>query len=98
MDNVVYRRNDYIITKVSNGYIVINTKKDFKDGHTHLRSFNAAKTAIDLSIKKKIPRSTDFYYLRSLIRISKDKEYQEKIQELIDVRIQKGKKQNYIIK
>ncbi len=47
------KKKEYIIFQVRGGYIAYNTKKCFQDGHTHLRHFDAAKTAIDLVIKKK---------------------------------------------
>ena len=47
MYNKVYEKKEFIIFQVKNGYIAYNTKKSFKDGHTHLRSFESAKTAID---------------------------------------------------
>ena len=98
MDKLVYIKKHFIITKVQNGYIVYNTDKEFEKGHTHLKSFKASKTAIDLVLNSKIPRSTNFYYLESLIRLSSDKKYIEKINELIEVRKQKGKKSPYVIK
>ena len=67
MYNKVYEKKEFIIFQVKNGYIAYNTKKSFKDGHTHLRCFESAKTAIDLVIRRKVPRSTDLYYLTSLI-------------------------------
>lgn len=83
MYNKVYERKEFIIFQVKNGYVVYNTKKDFKEGHTHLKCFRSAKTAIDLVIRSKIPRSTDLYYLTSLIRLSKDVVYVDKIKKLI---------------
>ncbi|MEG1409909.1 MAG: hypothetical protein RSD36_08700 [Terrisporobacter sp.] len=95
MNNKVYEKNEFIIFQVKNGYIAYNTKKGFKEGHTHLRCFESAKTAIDLVIRKKVPRSTDEYYLTSLIRLSEDIVYTRKINELIDYRAQKGKREKY---
>ena len=95
MYNKIYERKEFMIFKVKNGYIVYNAKKSFQDGHTHLKHFEAAKTAIDLVIRKKIPRSTHSYYLTSLIRISEDDSYINKIKELINSREQKGKKDKY---
>jgi len=95
MYNKIYERKEFMIFKVKNGYIVYNAKKSFQDGHTHLKHFEAAKTAIDLVIRKKIPRSTHSYYLTSLIRISEDDLYINKIKELINSREQKGKKDKY---
>ncbi len=95
MYNKIYERKEFMIFQVKDGYIVYNTKKDFQEGHTHLRHFEAAKTAIDLAINKKIPKSTDVYYLTSLIRISSDETYIKKINDLIEARYQKGKKDKY---
>ncbi|MGL5718006.1 MAG: hypothetical protein ACRCX2_33695 [Paraclostridium sp.] len=98
MDKLVYIKKNFLIDKVSNGYIVININKDFKCGHTHLKSFKASKTAIDLVLNRKIPRSTNFYYLESLIRLSDDEIYIKKLNELIETRKRKGKKLDYVIK
>ncbi len=95
MYNKIYERKEFMIFQVKDGYIVYNTKKDFQEGHTHLKHFEAAKTAIDLVINKKVPKSTDGYYLNSLIRISIDENYIKKINELIEARDQKGKKDKY---
>ncbi len=72
MYNKIYERKEFMIFQVKEGYIVYNAKKSFQEGHTHLKHFEAAKTAIDLVIRKKIPRSTHGYYLTSLIRLSED--------------------------
>jgi hypothetical protein len=92
----IYQREQFVIVAVANGFIAINTKKEnWKDSHTHLHSFNAAKTAIDLVIKKKIPKEKSFYYLRSLMRLSDDEKYVEEIKNLIEVKKSKGKKLSY---
>ena len=95
MYNKIYERKEFMIFRVKEGYIVYNAKKSFQEGHTHLKHFEAAKTAIDLVIRKKIPRSTQGYYLTSLIRLSDDDSYITKIKELIETRAQKGKKDKY---
>lgn len=95
MYNKVYEKKEFIIFQVKNGYIAYNTKKTFKDGHTHLRCFDSAKTAIDLVIRKKVPRSTDSYYLMSLIRLSEDTAYISKIKELIKYGKEKLNISNY---
>ena len=95
MYNKIYERKEFMIFQVKEGYIVYNAKKSFQEGHTHLRHFEAAKTAIDLVIRKKIPRSTQRYYLTSLMRLSDDDIYINKIKELMESRIQKGKKDKY---
>lgn len=95
MYNKVYEKKGFIVFQVKEGYIAYNTKKSFQEGHTHLKHFEPAKTAIDLVINKKIPKSTDVYYLTSLIRLSEDKDYIYKIKQLIETREQKGKKEKY---
>lgn len=95
MYNKIYEKKEFIIIQVKEGYIAYNTKKSFQEGHTHLRHFEAAKTAIDLVLKKKVPKSKDGYYLTSLIRLSEDDIYINKINELIEAREQKGKKDKY---
>ena len=95
MYNKIYEKKEFMIFQVKEGYIVYNTKKSFQEGHTHLKHFEAAKTAIDLVLNKKVPKSTDGYYLTSLIRLSDDESYINKITELIDAREQKGKKEKY---
>lgn len=96
MYSKIYEKKEFIIFQVKEGYIAYNTKKVFQEGHTHLKNFEAAKTAIDLVINKKIPKSTAGYYLTSLIRLSEDELYIEKINELIKTRESKGKKDKYI--
>ncbi len=44
---VIYRKDEFIILKVSEGFIVYNTKKEWENGHSHLKSLKAAKTAIN---------------------------------------------------
>lgn len=99
MEDLVFKKAEFIVIEKHRegrkNYIVVNTKKKFEEGHTHLRTYKSAKCAVEYAIKKKIPRSTDLYFLQSLIRITRDEEYREKLTELVDVRKQKGKKQSY---
>ena len=94
MDKILQKKEFYIL-KVGNSYIVVNSKKGFENGHTHLRSYKSAVACIDFVLKGKIPKRCDFYYLTSLIRVSDDLEYIEKIEDLIKVRKEKGKKASY---
>ena len=86
MYNKIYERKEFMIFQVREGYIVYNAKKSFQEGHTHLKH---------LVIRKKIPKSTHGYYLTSLIRLSEDDCYINKIKELMESRAQKGKKDKY---
>ena len=92
---LVYRKGEFVITKASDGFIVYNTTKEWEGGHSHLRSFKAAKTAINLVQKGKMPRSRGFCYLTTLQRIATDEGYIARIEQLKTTRRQKGKKQVY---
>jgi hypothetical protein len=91
--NQVYSKHSYNIYKVSDGYIVHNTVKDFQKGHTHLNSFKSAKYLIDLAVHRSIPYHLDRYRLISLSRITEDEKYKEKILELVG---NKKNKLNYV--
>lgn len=95
MFDKIYEKKEFIVFPIKKGYVAYNLNKDFKEGHTHLKHFDAAKTAIDLVLNKKIPKSTNFYYLKSLIRLAQDEEYIEEIEELIEIRRRKGEKKRY---
>ena len=86
----VYERKEYVILKVKNGYIVYNTNKLFEEGHTHLKSFNMAKTLIDNCIKKKRPKTNNLYLITSHIRVSNDPKYSSILQELIEAKEDRG--------
>lgn len=92
---LVYRKGEFVITKASDGFIVYNTTKEWEGGHSHLRSFKAAKTAINLVQKGKLPRSRGFYYLTTLQRISTEEEYIECIEQLKQTGKEKERKQTY---
>lgn len=91
--NQVCSKQSYNIYKVSGGFIIHNTAKEFKDGHTHLNSYKSARYLVDLAIHKSIPYHLDRYRLISLIRITEDEEYKGKILELLQ---NKRSKDNYI--
>lgn len=80
----IYQKKSYVILKVSNGFIVLNTKKGFDKGHTHISNYNMAKTLIDCSLNNKVPKTRNKYLLESLVRISTDKNYINMIKNLGD--------------
>lgn len=91
----VYERDEYVILKVHSGkrvgYIAYNTKKEWEDGHTHLESFDMAKTIIANVINHKKPKTNNMYLLKSHIRLSNDDSYISFIEELMEVKKSKGK-------
>lgn len=77
--NQVYKNSEFIIIPVCNNFLIINTNKIFKKGHTHVNKFGIAKLLIDLSIKKEVPKNP--YFVDNLIRITKDESYIRKLKE-----------------
>ena len=102
----VYEKQNYIILKVKSGkkigYIAYNTRKEWEEGHTHLESFNMAKTIIDNVIKHKKPKTKNLYLLQSHIRLTDDPSYVKFINELIDAKKNNRKSsyrnERYIVK
>ena len=91
----IYEKEHYIILKVKSGkkigYIAYNTRKEWEEGHTHLESFNMAKTIIDNVIKHKKPKTKNLYLLQSHIRLTDSPSYVKFINELIDAKKNKRK-------
>ena len=91
----VYEKEHYIILKVKSGkkigYIAYNTRKEWEEGHTHLESFNMAKTIIDNVIKHKKPKTKNLYLLQSHIRLTDDPSYVKFINQLVDAKKNKSK-------
>ena len=84
MSRKIYQRKEYSIYKVSNGYIVHNTKKMFKEGHTHVNNYFKAKSIIDLAIRKKVPEKINKWEVESLIRITNDNAYRNRLRSLLE--------------
>lgn len=82
--NVIYTRKNYKIYKVNKGeFIVHNTNKQFNQGHTHINNFNTAKYIISMSLNSLVPKKKlSNYLLESIQRISTDKSYIGKIENL----------------
>lgn len=91
--NKVYEDAQFIILGgCGEDYILINKRKKFKQGHTHLHNYKTAHWLTRLYKHKSIPRNLhSTYLLESLIRISDDDVYTTKIKELLEVRKQKKK-------
>ena len=93
MDNCIFQRGEFVILKVGNEYIVVNRNKIFKEGHTHIKCFDTAEYVINMARYRRIPRHLSPYLLTSLVRITNDEAYAEKIRELISVKA--AKRQRY---
>ena len=91
----IYEREGYIILRVKRVYIVYNTKKNFKNGHTHIQSFDMAKTIIDNNIRKKRPKTNSIYLIESHIRVTNDSKYKKMLEELLASKEDRTKDNKY---
>jgi len=66
------------------------------DYHTHIKSRKLAETIISNVCREKISLHSYSRTLESMKRLSNNIEYIKKIDELLSVRKQKGKKQPYV--
>lgn len=78
----IFQRKEYSIYKVSDGYIVHNTNKEFRIGHTHVRSFKKAKSIVDLCVRKKLPNTLRKWEIESLMRVTNNNTYRNKLRNL----------------
>lgn len=83
MGNQIYSRNEYTVYRAGSSFVVLNRRKFFSEGHTHLNSFSSAKYIIDLAIRGRIPNHLSPYLLTSLYRISEDEVYRGRLTSLI---------------
>ena len=93
-NNCIFRRGRFIIFQVGHEYIAVNQDKVFKHGHTHVQSFKQAEYLVNMSIRKKVPNHLSPYLLTSLVRLSNDELYTEKLEALISAK--RGRTQRYI--
>lgn len=83
--NIKYKKQGYTIIKSTDKRVKKRKFIVFKDGefnkhHTHVSTFNLAKTMIDVVANEKIPTSKNKEFIESLIRLSKNKKYIEILQ------------------
>ena len=87
-------RNDFKIEQCDDCLRI--TRLDIEgDLHTHVKSKKLAETIINNVCSEKIPLHSHSRTLVSMKRLSNSQQYIKKIDELLTVRKQKGKKQTY---
>jgi len=86
---------DFKIDKLQDGSFRVTRIDIDGDYHTHMKSKRLAKTIIHNVCNGKIPLNSRNYTLISMYRLSNDKKYRKKIQNILDTRKQKGKKDYY---
>ena len=80
----VFQRKEYSIYRANDGYIIHNTNKEFRKGHTHVNSFKKAKSFVDLAIRKKLPNTPKKWELECLMRITNNNTYYNKLRDLYE--------------
>ena len=79
----IFQRKEYSIYRVKDGFIIHNTNLPFKGHHTHIRSFHKAKSLVDLCIRKTLPDTPRAWEIQSLLRISNNQTYKNKLLMLL---------------
>lgn len=87
--------NDFRIDRLKDGTFRVTRTDIDGDYHTHMLSKRLAKTVIHNVCYDKIPLNSRDYTLISMYRLSNNEKYRSKIQEILETRKQKGKKNNY---
>jgi trans-aconitate methyltransferase len=88
-------QNDFKIEKILDGSFRVTRTDVPGDLHTHMLSRNLAKTVIKNVCANKIPLNSRDRTLQSMFRLSNNQKYQDKIEQLLNTRKQKGKKDYY---
>jgi hypothetical protein len=91
----VYQNNEFKIYRAGNDFIIHNSRYAFKEKHSHIQSFYIAKQIVFSVMHKVVTKQYSAYLLTSLTRLSDDEKYIDAVQQLIEVRKQKGRKQKY---
>lgn len=75
MNNYVYRYDQFVVKKTTDGnFVVVNTKSSY-ECHSHVKSIQAGKALCKLAAKHKLPKNNDLYFIESLIRLTNNKKY-----------------------
>lgn len=84
-DRVLYSFKEFKVIEKPNYLLIVNTRKPFDEGHTHLTNgdLNTAIAMIKCVYNEELPDSRDVYFLTSLIRLSKSRKYRLRIDKLI---------------
>ena len=83
----------YKIEQTEHGFRI--TLDDGSDRHTHISSKHFCKKLIDYVADKKVPTRVSPYILESCIRLSTNKDYIQKVSELLDVKRSKSRQFYY---
>ena len=91
MERIEYK--GYFKDRTEHGFRI--GKEDNTEIHTHLRNLVPSYKLIDNVINHKIPTRCGLYYIMSHIRLADNEGYKQKLQDYYNVKLNKGKKQDY---
>lgn len=81
--NRIYKNKQFNLYQYGREYIIHNTYGNFSDHHSHINNYKTAKFLINLALHKTVPKKPiSEYLINSLIRISTDKIYIDKLEKL----------------
>lgn len=84
MNNYVYRYEQFVVKKTTDGgFVVVNTKSSYEH-HSHVKTIQAGKALCKLAAKHKLPKNNDLYFIESLIRLTNNKKYLCELNKLRD--------------
>ena len=84
MNNYVYRYEQFVVKKTTDGgFVVVNTKSNYEH-HSHVKTVQAGKALCKLAAKHKLPKNNDLYFIESLIRLTNNKKYLCELNKLKD--------------
>lgn len=92
MKEIVYQKQEYVVWKANGGYVVYNTLKPFKSGHTHLKSKKRVVEVIDNSIDYHFPLHWSNYFIISMIRLTTNERFKCKLEHLHQTRLGKSRR------
>lgn len=79
----IYQNTNFKVYKSEDGFIIHNTDKVFRDGHTHVQKYDTCMVIIKLLTTKRPPKSKSRYFLESLLRLCDDETYRQQIQQAL---------------
>ena len=82
--DIVYRYKTFKVIKKYGHFLVVNTRKPFNDGHTHVEGdLQTCIAMIKTVYNEELPSSRNIHFLTSLMRLSSNRKYRLRIDKLI---------------
>lgn len=83
----------FIIQRTETGYRVCRSNDN--KVHVHMKNRHATKRLIDNVVDEKIPRRVGNYYLSCISRLTLNIKFKEKVEQLLDVRVNKSRQRYF---